>query len=347
MPRRTIGRASRNSRKNIDPIQAMEKKRIGFVMDPIETINPKKDTTLAFMLEAQRRGWRVGYMTMGDLCLVDGKAMATLRYVKVHDDPTKWFDTDGEEYCALGELDMIMMRKDPPFDMEYVMATYILERAEEEGSFVVNRPRSLRDVNEKVFTAWIPDCCPPSLFSRSGKDIRRFTQQHGKIVLKPTGKMGGRSVFIIADGDPNTNVIIEEMTQYGSLYVQAQAYIPEIVSGGDKRIILINGEPLQQAIARIPGSDDHRGNMAVGAKASPIMLSERDNWLCARIGHTLRERGLYFVGIDVIGNYITEVNVTSPTGLKEIDAFFSINTSSIVFDALEDLLRNRTTTTGK
>ncbi|MFN5478218.1 MAG: glutathione synthase [Sphingobacteriales bacterium] len=319
----------------------MKKRRIGFVMDPIEAINPKKDTTLAFMLEAQRRGWRVGHMTMGDLSLVNGQAMGNMRYVRLYDDASRWFETKNEEYCALSELDMIMMRKDPPFDMEYVMATYILERAEEEGAFVVNKPRSLRDVNEKVFTAWIPACCPPSLFSRSRTDIRRFAQQHGKIVLKPTGKMGGRSVFIIANGDPNANVIIEELTQYGTVYVQAQAYLPEIVSSGDKRIILINGEALEQAIARIPGPDDHRGNMAVGAKASPIMLSERDKWLCAQIGPILRDRGLYFVGIDVIGDHITEINVTSPTGLREIDAFFSLNTSSIVFDALEDLLEQK------
>ncbi|HSF45013.1 MAG TPA: hypothetical protein VLA58_03355, partial [Chitinophagaceae bacterium] len=205
----------------------MNRIRIGFVMDPIETINPKKDTTLAFMLEAQRRGWQLVYLTMGDLCLVNGKAEANLRYVKVFDDPSHWYEIESEEHGQLGDLDVIMMRKDPPFDMEYIMATYILEKAELEGALVVNAPRSLRDVNEKVFTAWVPQCCPPSLFSRSKKAIREFLALHHKIVLKPTGKMGGRSVFVIADGDANTNVIIEEITQYGTQYVQAQVYVPE------------------------------------------------------------------------------------------------------------------------
>ncbi len=246
-------------------------------MDPIETINPKKDTTLAFMLEAQARGWQVVYLTMEDLYLANGRAEGRMRTVKVFYDEHHWFEMEGEEQGSLGSLDLILMRKDPPFDMEYIMATYILERAETEGALVINRPGSLRDVNEKVYTAWFPQCCPPALFTRSKQAIREFLDHHQKIVIKPTGKMGGRSVFVISRGDPNTNVIIEEMTQYGTLYVQAQAYVPEIVSGGDKRILLINGVPVEQAIARIPGKEDHRGNLAVGAQAKGILLSEQCN----------------------------------------------------------------------
>ncbi len=312
--------------------------RIGFVMDPIETINPKKDTTLAFMLEAQLRGWQISYLTLADLYLADGRAEGHIRSVKVFDDSTCWYEVIDEADGPLGNLDFILMRKDPPFDMEYIMATYILERAELQGAVVINNPRSLRDVNEKVFTAWVPQCCPPSLFTRSKTTIRSFLELHQKIVIKPTGKMGGRSVFVVTHGDPNTNVIIEEMTQYGSLFVHAQAYIPDIVKGGDKRIILINGVAVDRAITRIPGSEDHRGNMAVGAQAKGIELSERDRWICNQLGPVLRERGLFFVGIDVIGDYLTEINVTSPTGVREIDKFFHMNTSALLMDALAELL---------
>ncbi len=315
--------------------------RIGFVMDPIETINPKKDTTLAFMLEAQARGWQVVYLTMEDLYLANGRAEGRMRTVKVFYDEHHWFEMVGEEQGSLGSLDLILMRKDPPFDMEYIMTTYILERAETEGALVINRPGSLRDVNEKVYTAWFPQCCPPALFTRSKQAIREFLDHHQKIVIKPTGKMGGRSVFVISRGDPNTNVIIEEMTQYGTLYVQAQAYVPEIVSGGDKRILLINGVPVEQAIARIPGKEDHRGNLAVGAQAKGILLSERDKWICGELAPVLKEKGLYFVGIDIIGDYLTEINVTSPTGVREIDKFFHINVSAIFMDAMAELLTAR------
>lgn len=319
----------------MDPI------KLGVIMDPIDSIQPKKDTTLAFMMEAQARGWQVIYMTMDDLSIANGKAEARMKYLHLSMDPDQWFTIEKEEQGALGELDIILMRKDPPFDMEYIMATYILERAEAEGALVVNRPSSLRDVNEKVYTAWFPQCCPPSLFTRSKSAIREFISQHGKIVIKPTGKMGGRSVFVVAKGDPNTNVIIEELTMQGSQYVQAQAYIPEIVQGGDKRILLINGEPVEQAITRIPGAEDHRGNMAVGARAQGILLSDRDRWICAQLGPVLREKGLAFVGIDVIGNYLTEINVTSPTGIREINSFFQTNIASVFLDTLAAMLTEK------
>jgi len=307
-------------------------------MDPISSINPKKDTTLALMLEAQSRGWQIVYMEMADLFLSNGHAEARMRHVEVFNDLNKWFEFTGEEYGPLGNLDVILMRKDPPFDIEYIMATYILEKAEADGALVVNKPQSLRDANEKVFTAWFPQSCPPSILTRSKNAIKTFLDAHGKIVVKPTYKMGGQSVFVIAKGDPNTNVIIEEITQSGSRYIQAQAYIPEIETLGDKRIILIDGIAVDYGIARIPNAGDHRGNLAVGASAKGFRLTQRDHWICNQIGPALKERGLIFVGIDVIGDYLTEINVTSPTGIREIDHLFETNIASMFFDTLANII---------
>ena len=312
--------------------------RIGFVMDPIESINPKKDTTLAFMIEAQARGWQVVYLTMGDLHLNHGRAEARMRHVKVFNDTEHWYEIETEYYAALGELEVILMRKDPPFDLEYIMSTYILERAENEGALVINNPRSLRDANEKVFTAWFPQCCPPALLTRDKTAIKKFLDTHQKIVIKPTNKMGGQSIFVIAQGDPNTNVIIEEMTAKETRYVQVQKYIQEIETVGDKRILIINGEPVEQGIVRIPGGGDHRGNLAAGASAKGFTLTDRDRWICEQLGTTLRQKGLFFVGIDVIGDYLTEINVTSPTGIREINKYFNIDVSSMFFDSLHTLL---------
>lgn len=310
-------------------------------MDPIHSIHPEKDTSLAFMLEAQKRGWEIAYMEMADLFLRDGHAEARMRRLNVFNDLQKWFEFTGEEYGALSDLDVILMRKDPPFDIEFIVATYILEKAEEEGALVVNNPRSLRDVNEKIFTAWFPQCCPPSLLTRSEKTIKSFLDTHGKIVVKPTDKMGGRSVFIIAKGDPNTRVIIEEVTGSGSRYIQAQAYIPEIETLGDKRIILIDGIPVDYGIARIPAGGDHRGNLAAGARAEGFELTARDRWICDQIGPALRERGLLFTGIDVIGDYLTEINVTSPTCIREIDAIFNTGIASRFFDSLQNHIHKK------
>ncbi|OOG77138.1 glutathione synthase [Algoriphagus sp. A40] len=314
--------------------------QIGIVMDPIESINPKKDTSLALMLEAQARGWQLVYLEMKDLFLRNGRAEGRMRRVKVFDDYHHWFEIGEETYGSLADLDVIVMRKDPPFDIEYIMATYILERAEAEGVLVLNRAQSLRDVNEKVFTAWFPQCCPPSLLTRSKAAIRDFLKIHHKIVVKPTAKMGGQSIFVIQEGDPNTNVIIEELTQKESCYIQAQAYIPEIAEKGDKRIILIDGEAIDFGIARIPKGDDHRGNLAVGAVAEGFELTDRDKWICAEIGPELKKRGLFFVGIDVIGDYLTEINVTSPTGIKEIGKIFHINIAARFFEVLESKLES-------
>ncbi|MBS1737325.1 MAG: glutathione synthase [Bacteroidetes bacterium] len=316
----------------------MSEIRIGVVMDPISSIHPEKDTSLAFMLEAQQRGWQINYMEMADLFLHDGRPEARMRQLKVFNDLHNWFEIIGEEYGALSNLDVILMRKDPPFDIEYIMATYILERAEEEGVLVVNKPRSLRDVNEKIFTAWFPQCCPPSLFTRSKKDIKIFLETHSKIVVKPTDKMGGKSVYVIAKGDVNTNVIIDEITESGNRYIQAQAYIPEIETMGDKRIIIIDGIPVDYGIARIPTGGDHRGNLAAGALAKGFRLSERDRWICSQISATLKERGLFFTGIDVIGDYLTEINVTSPTCIREIDKLYNTNIAALFFDKLQNLI---------
>lgn len=319
----------------------MKPVRIGIVMDPIDSIKSYKDTSFAFMLEAQSRGWEIIYMEMGDLHLSNGRAEGFMRHIKVFDDPKHWYEFTGEEYSALSSLDIMLMRKDPPFDMEYIMATYILGKAESDGVLVVNKPQSLRDVNEKVFTAWFPQCCPPALVTRSKKAILQFLDLHEKIVIKPTCKMGGQSIFVIRKGDPNTNVIIEEMTLSGRSFIQAQAYIPEITTTGDKRIILIDGIPVNHGIARMPSDGDHRGNLAAGAKATGFTLTERDHWICNQIGPTLKERGLLFVGIDVIGNYLTEINVTSPTCIREIGKIFNINVEAMFIDALSNILRNK------
>jgi len=310
-------------------------------MDPIASIHPEKDTSLAFMLEAQLRGWKIVYMEMADLFLRDGRAEARMRYVKVFNDLNKWFEFTDEEYGSLGDLDVILMRKDPPFDIEFIMATYILERAKTEGAVVVNNPRSLRDANEKIFTAWFPQCCPPSLLTRSVTAVQTFLETHGKIVVKPTDKMGGKSVYVIAKGDPNTNVILDEITGSGERYIQAQKYIPEIETSGDKRIILIDGIPVDYGIARIPSEGDHRGNLAAGAKAKGFELTERDRWICNQIGPALKERGLLFTGIDVIGDFLTEINVTSPTCIREIDKIYNTNIAAMFFDALQNILQEK------
>lgn len=319
----------------------MQVLRLGVVMDPIESINPKKDTSLALMLEAQTRGWQLVYLEMKDLFLRSGQAEARMRRIKVTDDLQDWYQLESETYGNLSELDAIIMRKDPPFDIEYIMATYILERAEHQGVLVMNKAQALRDVNEKVFTAWFPQCCPPSLLTRSKSSIKEFLQVHHKIVVKPTSKMGGQSIFVIGEGDPNTNVILEELTQRETCFIQAQAYIPEIATKGDKRIILIDGEAVEFGIARIPGQGDHRGNLAVGATAHGFELTDRDKWICAQIGPELKRRELFFVGIDVIGDYLTEINVTSPTGIKEIDKIFHTNIAARFFEVLEAKLSEK------
>ena len=312
-----------------------QKRRLGVVMDPISSIKPVKDSTLAMLLEAQARDWDVRYMEQSDLWVRDGHLRARTRGLTVRDDVTDWFDLGEAAPEPLADLDVILMRKDPPFDMEYIYTTYLLERAEDAGCLVVNRSGSLRDVSEKAYTMWFADCCPPTLITRSMEEIRRFLTELGSIVVKPLDGMGGRSIFVIHAGDPNSNVIIETITEAGTRFAMAQQYIREIADGGDKRILLIDGQPYPHALARIPAAGDNRGNLAAGARAEGRELTEKDRWICERVGPVLREKGIIFAGLDVIGDYLTEINVTSPTGIRELQGFFGDNIAGLLFDAIE------------
>ncbi|HQR24400.1 MAG TPA: glutathione synthase [Steroidobacteraceae bacterium] len=308
--------------------------RVAVVMDPIEDIKPAKDTTLAMMLAAQRRGWELHYLELGHLWLRDGVALGRAHPVTVRDDASDWYSRGDAAVRPLGEFDAILMRKDPPFDTEYIYATYILERAESAGALVVNRPQGLRDMNEKVYTAWFPECCAPTLITRDMGDMHAFLREHGRAVCKPLYGMGGRSIFVLEAGDKNANVVFETLTEYGSRYAIVQRYIPDIVATGDARVILVDGEPVPYALARIPSPADNRGNLAAGAKGVGRPLDERDRWLAGRIGPALRDRGMLFVGLDVIGGYVTEINVTSPTGARELDRQFGLDVTGLLMDAI-------------
>ena len=312
--------------------------KIGVVMDPIGSITPKKDSTLAMLLEAARRSAEIHYFEQKDLKLLSGKAIGQSTRLTVRDNLDDWFDFGERQIIELGDLDAILMRKDPPFDMEYVYTTYILERAATAGALIVNAPQALRDMNEKAYTAWFPQCTPITLITRSMGEMKAFLGEHGKIVVKPLDGMGGRSIFVVGKGDNNANVIFETLTDYGRRFAMAQVYIPEI-KAGDKRILLIDGEPVPYALARIPTGDDNRGNLVAGAVGKGQELSERDLWIAREVGPVLRDAGVIFAGLDVIGDYLTEVNVTSPTGVRELDRQFGINIAGLLFDAIEKRLR--------
>lgn len=303
-------------------------------MDPIQTITPKKDSSLAMLLEAEHRAAEIHYFEQKDLSIVAGDAIGQSRHLSVRDDEDNFFEFGASSELCLGELDVVLMRKDPPFDMEYVYTTYILDRARAGGAFIVNDPLALRNMNEKAYTAWFPDCTPLTLITRSMDDMRTFLAEHGQIVVKPLDGMGGKSIFVVKKGDNNANVIFETLTDNGNRFAMAQLYVPEITLG-DKRILLIDGEPVPHALARIPTADDNRGNLVMGATAQGQDLSARDREICARVGPVLRDNGVIFAGIDVIGDYLTEVNVTSPTGIRELDRQFGINISAQLFDAIE------------
>ncbi|MGI2109383.1 glutathione synthase [Shewanella frigidimarina] len=308
--------------------------KLGIVMDPISDINIKKDSSFAMLLDAQARGYQLFYMEMHDLAMVNGKAMATMRELSVKQDADQWFTLGESVDTPLAELDVILMRKDPPFDTEFIYATYMLERAEEEGVLIVNKPQSLRDANEKLFTAWFSEFTPETIVTRDAKRIRAFHQLKQDIILKPLDGMGGTSIFRVKKDDPNVGVIIETLTSYGQQYAMAQAFIPEITQG-DKRILVVDGEPVPYALARIPMKGETRGNLAAGGSGVAQPLSESD-WKIARaIGPELKKRGLIFVGLDVIGDKLTEINVTSPTCIKEIEAAFDVNITGMLMDAIE------------
>jgi glutathione synthase len=311
-----------------------KKLRVGIVMDPIESITPYKDSSLAMLLEAERREAEIHYFRQSDLKIISGTALGRSQRLNVEDDRTSWWRFGDEQEIELGDLDVILMRKDPPFDMEYIYTTYILDRAKQAGALIMNDPQALRNMNEKVFTAWFPDCVPTTLITRSMDEMRGFLTEHGHVVIKPLEGMGGRSIFVIKDGDKNANVVFETLTDYGQRFAMAQTYIPEILLG-DKRILLMDGEPVPYALARIPSADDNRGNLVMGAVGKGQDLSDRDREICARVGPVLKENGVIFAGIDVIGDYLTEVNVTSPTGMREIDQQYGINTAGLMFDAIE------------
>jgi glutathione synthase len=308
--------------------------RLGVVMDPIEDIKYAKDSTLAMLLAAQARGFELIYMEQRDLALRDGKALARTRPLTVRADPSAWFSLGEARTEPLETLHCILMRKDPPFDMEYIYTTYILERAEAAGVLVVNRPQGLRDMNEKVYTAWFPQCCAPTLITRDMADMQAFLHEHGKIVCKPLHGMGGRSIFVVERNDKNMNVVFETLTEYGERFAIVQRYLPEIVESGDSRVLLIDGEPVPYALARIPSATDNRGNLAAGAKGVGRPLTERDRWLTSQIGPELAARGMLFVGLDVIGGFVTEINVTSPTGIRELDKQFNLNIGDMLMAAI-------------
>ncbi len=309
----------------------------GMVMDSIDHINIKKDTSFAMCLEAQSRGWTVHYMELNDLFLRNGRAYARTRTLQVQRDPQQHYQFLAEQTIALDELNVIMMRKDPPFNQEFLYATHILEQAERRGSYVINKPQSLRDANEKLFTAWFPQCCADTLVAREPYLIRDFLHEHGEIILKPLDGMGGTSIFHLRLGDPNLSVILETMTEYNSRYVMAQKYLPEI-KYGDKRILMVNGEPIPYALARIPAQGETRGNIAAGGTGQGQPLSERDFWIAKQVGATLKEKGLVFVGLDVIGDYLTEINVTSPTCVQELDKQFRLNICGQLMDHVAEKL---------
>lgn len=312
--------------------------KLGMVMDPIARINIKKDTSFAMLLEAQARGWELHYMELGDLYLRNGKPYAKTRTLNVQRDDQQWFRFVAEQDIALDTLDVILMRKDPPFDQEFLYATYLLELAEHAGVYVVNKPQSLRDANEKLFTAWFPQCCTETLVTQDASRIKAFLHELGDIIVKPLDGMGGASIFHIREGDPNLSVILETMTQHNSRSVMAQKYLPEI-KDGDKRILMVNGEPVPYCLARIPAKGESRGNLAAGGTGEGRPLSEHDRWIANQVGATLREKGLVFVGLDVIGSTLTEINVTSPTCVQELDKQFGLNISGLLMDHIETALK--------
>ncbi|WP_096085648.1 glutathione synthase [Agaribacterium haliotis] len=310
--------------------------KIGIIMDPIADISFKKDSSLALLLAAAERGHSLFYMEMQDIYLSQGRAQAKLRPLKVWNDAERWYELGESENQAMAELDVILMRKDPPFDSEYIYATYVLERAEQEGCLVVNKAQSLRDCNEKIFATQFPQCCPPVLVAREAGMLRDFHREHGDVIFKPLDGMGGAGIFRCKSDDSNVSVILETLTNHGSSFIMAQKYLPEI-KHGDKRVLVVDGEAVPYALARIPASGESRGNLAAGGSGRPQALSERDQWIVEQVAPTLKAKGLLFVGLDIIGDYLTEINVTSPTCVREIDAAYDTRIGERLMLAIEAL----------
>ena len=311
--------------------------KLGVVMDPIGSINFKKDSTLSILLEAQSRNHDLFYMEPTSLYLKEDGAHALTQSVKVRDDSQNWFELNENTKTDLTELDLVIMRQDPPFNSNYIYNTYVLEAAEKNGVLVINKPSSLRDCNEKVFVSEFPQCCTPFLVTSNKMLLRNFIEEHLDTVIKPLDGMGGSSVFRIRSLDPNIAVILENMTKDGFTKVMIQKYIPEI-SEGDKRILLVDGLPMGGAIARVPAVGELRGNLAAGASAVAKSLTSKDKWICDQVGPRLKELGLTLVGLDIIGDYLTEINVTSPTCFREYKSLCDIDVASDLLNCLEKRL---------
>jgi len=307
---------------------------VAVLMDPIEAIHIEKDSTFAMLLEAQRRGHRLLYLTQKSLALRDAAPWAQASVLRVRDDANAWFTLDAPHWQDLRQVDVILARKDPPVDAQFVYDTMVLELAQRAGALVVNDPQALRDANEKLFSLHFPQCIPPTIVARDASAIKHFVAEQGDVVVKPLDGMGGRSIFRSGRGDPNLNVILETLTDYGRCFAVAQRYLAEI-RNGDRRILLVDGEPVPYVLARMPQGDDFRGNLARGGKGVGMPLSERERWIAAQVGPELSRRGMLFVGLDVIGDYLTEVNVTSPTCIRELDAQFGLNIAGQLFDVIE------------
>ncbi|MCH7814976.1 MAG: glutathione synthase [Proteobacteria bacterium] len=312
--------------------------KLGVVMDPIESIVVKKDTTLAMLLAAQKRGWVIYYMLQAGLYMDQGSSRAICHTLSVEDDENDWYRLGSKSDLALSDLDVVLMRIDPPVDMNYIYTTYLLEQAQREGTLIVNDPQSLRDCNEKLFATQFPQCCPPLMVGCAIERLKAFHDQHEDVIYKPLDGMGGASIFRVTANDPNLNVIIETLTVNGSKQIMAQKFLPEIADG-DKRILLIDGEPVRYTLARIPADDETRGNLAAGGTGVAQELSDRDRWICEQISPVLKEKGLMFVGIDVIGDYLTEINVTSPTCIREIDRAFDLDIAGDLMTCIEQKLQ--------
>ncbi|MEM9412459.1 MAG: glutathione synthase [Planctomycetota bacterium] len=312
----------------------MSDKKLAVIMDPLQNIKPHKDSSLAMMLEAQERGFEIFCGDLEDIWLSGDVPRGRLKKVEVFDDPKRWFAFGDTVDVDLSQFNAILMRKDPPFDIQYVFSTYVLEQAQRQGTLVVNDPQGLRDANEKAFLAWFPDCVPATLIARSLEQMRDFIAQHKKVVVKPLDMMGGRSVFVTDLKDGNHKVIFETVSNYGQRYTMLQKYISEITTSGDRRILLVDGQPIPFALARIPTAGDHRGNMDAGAHIEVHPLTGREQAICEKIGPVLREKGLLFAGIDIIGDSMTELNVTSPTGIRELERETGLSITGQLFDAI-------------